>query len=174
TGHCLLAGIERNRSGSAWRLCVTSSCALEISRRVSVSALRSESICRRRSRGRLSSPRNGTTIRPVPRIAAANFKNGCCIGSPPVNGHISYRDPLIHADDERLALRLPHGHQAFPVFFAELPVIKPCLLRLIVALRGGIGALPVEPDRIVELERVGRILAFVHLREVVLAEAEIV
>src|ERR1035438_6781173 len=76
-------------------------------------------------------------------------------------------------DGEGLAFGLSDPQQALSVLGEKLPVVEAGGRRLVIAPGLYFLAQPVHPGRAIEIERVGRILPLVHLRQVVFAQAEI-
>src|ERR1019366_4808227 len=90
-----------------------------------------------------------------------------------VDRDVSRVEPGGQRDGEGLAFGLSDPQQALPVLGEELPVVEARGRRLVIAPGLYFLAQPVHPGRPVEIERVGRILPLVHLRQIVLAQAEI-
>src|SRR5688572_8023498 len=90
-----------------------------------------------------------------------------------VDGDVSRGNTVILRDGERLTFGLADGQYPVAVLLAKLPVIKVVGLRLVVALGLRVAAQAIHPDVVFELERVARVLALVHLCEIVLRDSEI-
>src|ERR1039458_9403639 len=140
------------------------------------SSLRSLAICAFTSRGNPSNPAKiTTTIATV--NSTANIRNDDLLMMLCLRLSV-YRDvarvhPRVQRHRERLPLRLADAQQALAVLREKLPVIEARRSRLVVAPRVHLAAQTVHPRRLVEVERVGRILPLVDLRQVVLAQPQL-
>src|ERR1035441_3673721 len=190
------------RALSLARVRDTSACAAWTCDSAALNDLRSAAICALTAPGKLSRPAKRTTMMPtVNRTARIRnddllIRFACCgagafacqpsvqsrlaggSACPPslrlaVDRDVSRVETGRQRDGEGLAFGLSDPQQALPVLGEKLPVVEAGGPRLVIAPGLYFLAQPVHPGRAIEIERVGRILPLVHLRQVVFAQAEI-
>src|SRR5690349_24669796 len=120
----------------------------------------------RKSRGRSSSPRNGTTTMPVVRKAARKRRPRLPIGSPgPVHGNVGRIEPLNDLRGEAFALGFADEQQALAAVLLEKPAVEVAAGALRILEQDELAAEAVIPHGAVVFEVVGGVLAVVHLGE---------
>src|ERR1019366_1677733 len=94
-------------------------------------------------------------------------------GRRPVDGDVAGGDAVVERHVEGFAFGFADGDKGFAILFLKLPVIVAGRLRLVVARGLRFAAQAIEPRLVFELERIGGILALVHLRQIFFGQAEI-
>src|ERR1017187_1652258 len=184
SGYSRAEGRAPNRVLSLARVRDTSACAAWTCDSAALNDLCSAAIWALTAPGKLSRPAKRTTMMPTVN-RTARIRNDdllirfACFGAGALGCQPSLRlavdrdvfrvEPCGQRDGEGLAFGLSDPQQALPVLGEKLPVVEAGGRRLVIAPGLYFLAQPVHPGRAIEIERVGRILPLVHLRQVVFA-----